>query len=186
MSKKQFRLTELSVGDFVEKLAMGQIQMAPVPAAYPYGHFKDKIGLTASERQQLSEETDFLCNECCRDLPTVGGTRSSARVRRTLAHQVLLSLLVAKSGEYDGQDFQAQLQRTSTALEIAKKSLAKHNSQLRKFIAYDLETGEPLNEPDYSNVDLHEVIQSLGFRRGSPTNLNRAQRRKLKRTGTLH
>lgn len=186
MANDEVKILRLSVREFLEKLESGEIAMAPVPEPYPYSHFKEKNELSANEWQQLIEETDYLCGECACDLPYVGGTRSSARVRRAKAHLETLNILVVNSNGLDVLDFVPLIHATDLALTIAKGSLAKHNAQPRKFVTFDLETGEPLNEPDHSNVDMGEILESMGIKCGSSRPPNRTERRKLKRRGSLH
>ncbi len=185
MANDDVKILRLSVREFLEKLESGEIAMAPVPKPYPFNHFKDKNNLSAHEWQQLIEETDYLCGECACDLSYVGGTRSSARVRRAKAHLETLNILVVNSNGPGVLDFVPLIHATDLALTIAKGSLAKHNAQPRKFINYDLDTGEPLNQTDHLNVDMDEILESMGIKR-SRRPPSRMERRKLKRRGSLH
>ena len=177
----EIKILRLTVREYLDAVLTGKIVMAPVPDPYPLGHLKAKKELSAHEWQQLIEETDYLCVECASDLPSVGGTRSSARVRRAKAHLETLSALILKPNGLGVLDFMPLIDATESALTMARGSLAKHNAQPRKFIEYNLETGEPLNEPDHRNVDIKEIIESLGFVPDKSPPMNRAQRRRLGR-----
>lgn len=180
MAKLEVKVLRLTLGEYIEKLYSGEIAMAPVPEPYPLGSFRDKVELNAREWQQLIDETDYLCIECATDLSSVGGTRSSARVRRAKAHLETLNELATKPNGIEVMAFIPLIEATQSALLIAKGSLATHNAQPRKFVSYDLETGEPLNKPDYTNVNYAEIIASMGILFPATTTPNRAQRRKLK------
>lgn len=184
MSKHGPRILRLSVDEFTEKVMASEITLPPVLGEYQYSEYKNKKDLLTHEWQKLIEETSFISNECCQDLTVVGGTRSSARVRRAKAHLDTLLELQSNSSNFGVLDFFPLIEATELALEIAKGCLAKHNAQPKKFIAYDLETGKALNEPDYSNVDQAEILKSLGMAMSPQP--NRAERRKMKRKGVLH
>ena len=156
------KILRITVGEYVEGLRSGKLVMAPVAEIYPYGHLKAKSDLSAHEWQQLTEETNYLCVECTFELSFVGGTRSSARVRRAKAHLETLNALATKPNGLGLLDVMPLIDATQSALNVARVSLAKHNAQPRKFISYDLETGEPFNQPDYHNVDYKEILTSLG------------------------
>ncbi|MGE4130121.1 MAG: hypothetical protein AB7F86_00705 [Bdellovibrionales bacterium] len=185
MANEKTKVLKLTVGELLEKLDAGEIALPSVPGPYPFHHFRNRENLSAHEWQRLIEETDFLSIECRRDLSSVGGTRSSARVRRAHEHLETLRTLQLGSANTDGPHIETLISATQLALTVAKESLAKHNAQFRKFITYDLETGEPLNKPDYSRVDFTEVIQSMGFI-SAHLQPNRAARRKMKRRGLSH
>lgn len=182
MASEKTKVVNLTVGELLEKLDIGEIVLPSVPDPYPFHHFKNRNNLSAHEWQKLIEETDYLSIECRRDLSSVGGTRSSARVRRAYEHLETLRTLQLSSAN---PDIEALIYSTQLALSVAKGSLAKHNAQPRKFITYNSETGEPLNKPDYSRVDYTEVLQSMGFV-SAHLQPNRAARRKMKRRGLSH
>lgn len=182
MANEKTKVLKLTVGELLEKLDIGEIVLPSVPGPYPFHHFKNRNNLSAHEWQKQIEETDYLSIECRRDLSSVGGTRSSARVRRAYEHLETLRTLQLSSAN---PDIEALIYSTQLALSVAKESLAKHNAQPRKFITYNSETGEPLNKPDYSRVDYTEVLQSMGFV-SAHLQPNRAARRKMKRRGLSH
>ncbi|MBL7672221.1 MAG: hypothetical protein JNM39_17210 [Bdellovibrionaceae bacterium] len=185
MANEKTKIVNLTVGELLEKLGAGELVLPSVPEPYPFRHLRNRKSLSAYEWQKLIEETDYLSIECRRDFSSVGGTRSSARVRRAYEHLETLRTLQFSSASLNGPDLEASIYSTQLALTVAKECLAKHNAQPRKFITYDLETGEPLNKPDYSRVDYAEVVQSMGFIYAH-LQPNRAARRKMKRKGLIH
>lgn len=173
----------ITVEEFLEILRSSVVIYEAVPRPYPHGTFKEKTSLSALEWQQLIDETRYISAECKSDLSSVGGTRSSARVRRANAHLETLETLRTKpTMKLSALDFAALFDDTQVALATARGSLAKHNSQAQKFVTYDLETGGPLNEPDYRSANPIEILQSMGLisgpQRAKP---NRFQKRMLKK-----
>lgn len=184
MSKIDFKILRITADEFTNELTTSEITLPPVLEEYPHSDILNKVLLQDHEWQKLAEETNLLASDCKTDLNFVGGTRSSARVRRAKAHLDTLVALKARFSIHTKTDLPFLIETTETALKIARDCLKRHNAQPKKFITYDLETGKALNEPDYSNVDQAEILKSLGMAMSPQP--NRAERRKMKRKGVLH